>query len=158
MSIEKVKAYFAQFGMEGRVLEFPVSSATVELAAQALHCEPCRIAKTLSFAVGDTPVLIVAAGDARIDNHKYKARFATKAKMLTPEQAARRIGHAVGGVCPFAVQPGVEVYLDVSLKRFDTVFPACGSSNSAIELTIPELEQYSGYKDWVDVCKDWQAE
>ncbi|WP_346668314.1 YbaK/EbsC family protein [uncultured Subdoligranulum sp.] len=158
MSIEKVKAYFAQFGMEGRVLEFPVSSATVELAAQALHCEPCRIAKTLSFAVGDTPVLIVAAGDARIDNHKYKARFATKAKMLTPEEAARRIGHAVGGVCPFAVQPGVEVYLDVSLKRFDTVFPACGSSNSAIELTIPELEQYSGYKDWVDVCKDWQAE
>ena len=158
MSIEKVKAYFAQFGMEGRVLEFPVSSATVELAAQALHCEPCRIAKTLSFAVGDTPVLIVAAGDARIDNHKYKARFATKAKMLTPEEAARRIGHAVGGVCPFAVQPGVEVYLDASLKRFDTVFPACGSSNSAIELTIPELEQYSGYKDWVDVCKDWQAE
>lgn len=158
MSIEKVKAYFAQFGMEGRILEFPVSSATVELAAQALHCEPCRIAKTLSFAVGDTPVLIVAAGDARIDNHKYKARFATKAKMLTPEEAARRIGHAVGGVCPFAVQPGVEVYLDVSLKRFDTVFPACGSSNSAIELTIPELEQYSGYKDWVDVCKDWQAE
>ena len=158
MSIEKVKAYFAQFGMEGRVLEFPVSSATVELAAQALHCEPCRIAKTLSFAVGDTPVLIVAAGDARIDNHKYKARFATKAKMLTPEQAAQRIGHAVGGVCPFAVQPGVEVYLDASLKRFDTVFPACGSSNSAIELTIPELEQYSGYKDWVDVCKDWQAE
>ena len=158
MSIEKVKAYFAQFGMEDRVLEFPVSSATVELAAQALHCEPCRIAKTLSFAVGDTPVLIVAAGDARIDNHKYKARFATKAKMLTPEEAARRIGHAVGGVCPFAVEPGVEVYLDVSLKRFDTVFPACGSSNSAIELTIPELEQYSGYKDWVDVCKDWQAE
>lgn len=158
MSIEKVKAYFAQFGMEGRVLEFPVSSATVELAAQALRCEPCRIAKTLSFAVGDTPVLIVAAGDARIDNHKYKARFGTKAKMLTPEQAAQRIGHAVGGVCPFAVQPGVEVYLDVSLKRFDTVFPACGSSNSAIELTIPELEQYSGYKDWVDVCKDWQAE
>ena len=158
MSIEKVKAYFAQFGMEDRVLEFPVSSATVELAVQALHCEPCRIAKTLSFAVGDTPVLIVAAGDARIDNHKYKARFATKAKMLTPEQAAQRIGHAVGGVCPFAVQPGVEVYLDVSLKRFDTVFPACGSSNSAIELTIPELEQYSGYKDWVDVCKDWQAE
>ena len=158
MSIEKVKAYFAQFGMEGRVLEFPVSSATVELAAQALRCEPCRIAKTLSFAVGDTPVLIVAAGDARIDNHKYKARFATKAKMLTPEQAAQRIGHAVGGVCPFAVQPGVEVYLDVSLKRFDTVFPACGSSNSAMELTSPELEQYAGYKGWVDVCKDWQAE
>lgn len=158
MSIEKVKAYFAQFGMQDRVLEFPVSSATVELAAEALHCEPCRIAKTLSFAVGETPVLIVAAGDTKIDNHKYKAQFGTKAKMLTPEQAAERIGHAVGGVCPFAVQPGVEVYLDVSLKRFETVFPACGSSNSAIELTIPELERYSGYKAWVDVCKGWSEE
>ena len=153
MSIEKVKAYFARYGMEARVREFPVSSATVELAA--LHCEPCRIAKTLSFLVGATPVLIVAAGDARIDNHKYKVRFGTKAKMLTPQQAETLVGHAVGGVCPFAVQPGVEVYLDASLRRFDTVFPACGSSNSAIELTIPELEQYSGYKAWVDVCKDW---
>lgn len=155
MSIEKVKAYFARYGMEARVREFPVSSATVELAAQALHCKPCRIAKTLSFLVGATPVLIVAAGDARIDNHKYKVGFGTKAKMLTPQQAETLVGHAVGGVCPFAVQPGVEVYLDASLRRFDTVFPACGSSNSAIELTIPELEQYSGYKAWVDVCKDW---
>lgn len=155
MSIEKVKAYFSQYGMQDRILEFPVSSATVELAAEALHCAPCRIAKTLSFLVGETPVLVVAAGDARIDNHKYKAQFAAKAKMLTPDQAAEYVGHAVGGVCPFAVQPGVEVYLDVSLKRFETVFPACGSSNSAIELTIPELERYSGYKTWVDVCKGW---
>ena len=156
MSIEKVKAYFAQYGMQDRILEFPVSSATVELAAQALHCEPCHIAKTLSFMVGESPVLIVTAGDAKIDNHKYKAQFAAKAKMLTPEQAETLVGHAVGGVCPFAVQPGVQVYLDVSLRRFQTVFPACGSSNSAIELTIPELEQYSGYQDWVDVCKGWQ--
>lgn len=156
MSIEKVRAYFAQYGMQERILEFPVSSATVELAAQALHCEPCHIAKTLSFMVGESPVLIVTAGDAKIDNHKYKAQFAAKAKMLTPEQSETLVGHAVGGVCPFAVQPGVQVYLDVSLRRFQTVFPACGSSNSAIELTISELEQYSGYQAWVDVCKGWQ--
>lgn len=155
MAIEKVKQFFAQYGMQERVLEFPVSSATVELAAEALRCEPCRIAKTLSFLVEDGPVLIVAAGDAKIDNPKYKAQFSTKAKMLTPEQAATMVGHAVGGVCPFAVNPGVKVYLDVSLRRFETVFPACGSSNSAIELTIPELEQYSGYLQWVDVCKGW---
>lgn len=155
MAIEKVKEYFAQYGMEDRVLEFPVSSATVELAAQALGCEPCRIAKTLSFLVGDKAVLIVAAGDAKIDNPKYKAQFGTKAKMLTPDQVTAMIGHAVGGVCPFAVNDGVAVYLDVSLKRFDTVFPACGSSNSAIELTIPELERYSGSTAWVDVCKGW---
>ena len=155
MSIEKVKAYFAQYGMQERILEFPVSSATVELAAEALHCEPCRIAKTLSFMVGEKPVLIVAAGDTKIDNPKYKAQFGTKAKMLTPEQAETLVGHAVGGICPFAVQPGVAVYLDASLKRFETVFPACGSSNSAIELTIPELERYSGYTAWVDVCKGW---
>lgn len=155
MSIEKVKAYFAQYGMQERILEFPVSSATVELAAEALHCEPCRIAKTLSFMVGEKPVLIVAAGDTKIDNPKYKAQFGTKAKMFTPEQAETLVGHAVGGVCPFAVQPGVAVYLDASLKRFETVFPACGSSNSAIELTIPELERYSGYTAWVDVCKGW---
>lgn len=155
MSIEKVRTYFARYGMEDRILEFPVSSATVELAAEALHCEPCRIAKTLSFLVGEDPILIVAAGDAKIDNPKYKAQFGTKAKMLTPEQAETRIGHAVGGVCPFGIEPGVKVYLDVSLKRFQTVFPACGSSNSAIELTIPELEQYSGYTAWVDVCKGW---
>ena len=157
MSLEKVKDYFARYGLQGRVQEFPVSSATVELAAQGLQCEPCRIAKTLSFLVGETPVLIVAAGDAKIDNPKYKAQFGTKAKMLTPEQAQTLVGHAVGGVCPFAVNPGVAVYLDVSLRRFETVFPACGSANSAIELTIPELEQYSGCKQWVDVCKAWQG-
>ena len=156
MAIEKVKAYFAQFGMEDRVREFDVSSATVELAAQALGCEPCRIAKTLSFLAEGRPVLIVAAGDARIDNPKYKARFGVKAKMLTPEEAETLVGHAVGGVCPFAVNEGVTVYLDESLKRFRTVFPACGSGSSAIELTIGELERYSGFDSWVDVCKNWQ--
>lgn len=156
MSIEKVKAYFAQFGMEQRILEFPVSSATVELAAQALGCEGKRIVKTLSFGVNGEPVLICAAGDAKVDNAKFKARFGVKAKMLSHDDAAALIGHAVGGVCPFAVKEGVRVYLDVSVKRFETVFPAAGSSNSAIELTIPELEQYSGYADWVDVCKAWE--
>lgn len=157
MAIEKVRTYFAQFGMEERIQELTESSATVELAAQALHCAPERIAKTLSFMVNGAPVLIVAAGDARIDNPQYKAQFGTKAKMLTPEEAENLVGHAVGGVCPFAVNEGVGVYLDESLKRFETVFPACGSANSAIELTIPELEQYSGYTAWVDVCKSWQA-
>lgn len=156
MSIEKVRSWLDQYGAAGRILEFPVSSATVELAAQALGCEPCRIAKTLSFAVHDTPILIVTAGDAKVDNAKYKARFGVKAKMLSHEDAAERIGHAVGGVCPFAVKEGVEVYLDVSLKRFPTVFPAAGSSNSAIELSIEELERFSGFLGWVDVCKAWQ--
>ena len=156
MSIEKVKAFFSQYGMADRVQEFDVSSATVELAAQALGCEPCRIAKTLSFLVNGQPILIVAAGDAKIDNQKYKARFASKAKMLSSEEAETLIGHAVGGVCPFAVNEGVTVYLDESLKRFETVFPACGSSRSAIELTLDELETYSGFSDWVDVCKNWQ--
>ena len=155
MSIEKVKAYFSQYGIAVRVREFEVSSATVELAAQALNCEPCRIAKTLSFMVDGHAVLIVAAGDAKIDNPKYKAQFGTKAKMLTPDEAETLIGHAVGGVCPFAVNEGVTVYLDCSLKRFETVFPACGSSNSAIELTIAELEKYSCFTSWVDVCKGW---
>ena len=153
MSIEKVKAYFKNFGMEDRVMEFDVSSATVELAAQALNCEPQRIAKTLSFLVDGHAVLIVAAGDARIDNHKYKEQFGKKAKMLSTDEVVELLGHAVGGVCPFAVKEGAEVYLDASLKRFETVFPACGSSNSAIELTIPELEKYSGFLEWVDVCK-----
>ena len=153
MAIEKVRAFFRQHGMEERIQEFDVSSATVELAAQALHCEPCRIAKTLSFLVDGGAVLVVAAGDARVDNPKFNARFQTKAKMLSPADAEAMIGHAVGGVCPFAVNEGVKVYLDESLKRFGTVFPACGSSNSAIELTLPELEQYSGYAAWVDVCK-----
>lgn len=153
MAIEKVKNYFKQFGMDDRIREFEVSSATVELAAQALHCDPCRIAKTLSFMVDESPILIVAAGDAKIDNPKYKAQFRTKAKMLTPEQALELTGHAVGGICPFAVPGGVKVYLDKSLQRFETVFPAAGSANSAIELTIPELEKYSGFESWIDVCK-----
>ena len=155
MSIEKVKRFFQEKGIADRVLEFPVSSATVELAAVAVGCEPARIAKTLSFNVQGHAVLIVAAGDAKVQNGKFKSFFATKAKMLLPEEVTELIGHSVGGVCPFAVNEGVMVYLDVSLKRFETVFPACGSSNSAIELTIPELELYSGYSGWVDVCKDW---
>ena len=156
MAIEKVKEYFKKYGMEDRIQEFPVSSATVELAAEALHCQPCRIAKTLSFMVDGKPILIVAAGDTKIDNQKYKAQFSTKAKMLTPNEAVELIGHSVGGVCPFAINQGVSVYLDDSLKRFDTVFPACGSSNSAIELTVDELEKYATYTSWVDVCKGWE--
>lgn len=158
MAIDKVKEYFRQFDMEDRVLEFEVSSATVDLAAAAVGCEPARIAKTLSFMVDDAPILIVTAGDAKIDNPRYKAQFHTKAKMLTPEQAETLIGHAVGGVCPFAVNDGVTIYLDESMKRFKTVFPACGSSSSAIELTIEELEKYSGSNLWIDVCKAWRTE
>ena len=156
MSIEKVKAYFASVGLAERIQEFEVSSATVALAAEALHCEPARIAKTLSFSQGDSAILIVAAGDARIDNPKFKTTFGMKAKMLTPEDAVRLIGHAVGGVCPFVVNEGVKVYLDESLRRFDLVYPAAGSSNSGIGLSIPELEEHSRYDSWVDVCKDWQ--
>lgn len=155
MSIERVKDYFRQYDMEERVQEFDVSSATVELAAAALSCEPQRIAKTLSFLQGDRAVLICTAGDAKVDNHKYKERFGMKAKMLSFEEVEELTGHAVGGVCPFAVKEGVPVYLDVSLKRFETVYPACGSANSAIELTISELERYSGYEAWVDVCKGY---
>lgn len=155
MAIGRVKAYFSQYGMENNIREFDVSSATVELAATALHCEPQRIAKTLSFLQGDKAVLVCTAGDAKVDNHKYKERFGMKAKMLTFEEVEEMTGHAVGGVCPFAVKEGVSVYLDVSLKRFETVYPACGSANSAIELTIPELEKCSGYEAWVDVCKGY---
>lgn len=155
MAIDKVREYFRNYGIEERVQEFEVSSATVELAAAALQCEPQRIAKTLSFLVEDHAILVVAAGDAKIDNHKYKGQFGKKAKMLTPGEVETLVGHAVGGVCPFAVKEGVDVYLDESLKRFQTVFPACGSASSAIELTIPELEKYSGYKSWVDVCKGY---
>ena len=156
MSIERVKAYFREYGLEGRVRELDMSSATVELAAAALNCEPRRIAKTLSFLKEGHALLVVAAGDAKIDNRKYKEQFGTKAKMLSREEAETLVGHAVGGVCPFVVNEGTEVYLDVSLKRFETVFPACGSANSAIELTSPELERYSGYQKWVDVCKGYQ--
>lgn len=153
MSIEKVKEYFRAYGMEDRIQEFSVSSATVELAAAALHCKPERIAKTLSFDMNGEAVLIVTAGDRKIDNPKYKAKFATKAKMMSAEQVENKVGHAIGGVCPFGVLDGVTIYLDESLKRFETVFPACGSSNSAIELSIPELEKYSGFTSWVDLCK-----
>ena len=155
MAIDRVREYFRTYGIEEKIQEFDVSSATVELAAAALHCEPQRIAKTLSFMVDNHAILVVAAGDAKIDNSKYKAQFSTKAKMLSPEEAERLVGHAVGGVCPFAINENVKVYLDVSLKRFETIFPACGSSNSTIELTSPELEKYSGYVKWVDVCKGY---
>ena len=156
MSIEKVRAFFREKGIEDRVQEFPVSSATVELAAQALGVEGKSIAKTLSFLVGEQCVLIVAAGDAKVDNAKFKAQFHTKAKMLPHDQVPEYVGHAVGGVCPFAVKEGVAVYLDESLRRFETVYPACGSSNSAIELTIPELMAYADTDAWIDVCKGWQ--
>lgn len=158
MSIEKVRAYFATLGIADRIQEFDQSSATVELAAKAVGVQPARIAKTLSFDVKGVPTLIVFAGDARMDNRRFKDRFHTKAKMLSHDDAARLVGHAVGGVCPFAVNEGVEVYLDESLRRFTTVFPAAGSSNSAIELTIPELERYSKSLGWVDVGKDWRAD
>ena len=154
MSIEKVKKHFKQYNIEEKILEFPVSSATVELAAHALNTEPCRIAKTLSFSVNESPILVVAAGDAKVDNKKYKAFFGAKAKMLSPDEVVKKIGHAIGGVCPFAINDGVKVYLDESLKRFETIFPACGSSNSAIELTPEELEKYScSFVEWIDVCK-----
>ena len=154
MSIENVREYFSRFGIESRIREFDVSSATVPLAAKALGCEEARIAKTLSFMAGENPIVIVMAGDARVDNKKYKAAFSTKAKMLSFDEAANLVGHAVGGVCPFAVNDGVKVFLDESLKRFETVFPACGSANSAIELTISELEKYASQPvQWVDVTK-----
>ncbi len=156
MSIERVRAYFRQVDMEERIQEFSVSSATVDLAAQALGCEGRRIAKTLSLQQDDGAILVVAAGDARLDNHKFKETFGFKPKMLKPERVEPLIGHAIGGVCPFAIEAGVPVYLDVSMKRFATVFPACGSANSAIELTLAELEKYSRTKKWVDVCKGWQ--
>ena len=155
MSIERVKEYFKSVGLEDRVREFDVSSATVELAALALGCEGKRTANPPSYMGPAGPLRVEAAGDARVDNHKFKAQFGLKAKMLTPEQAVELVGHAVGGVCPFAVNEGVEVWLDESLRRFETVFPACGSANSAIELTIPELERYAAPKGWVDVCKGW---
>lgn len=153
MAIENVRAYFRERGIEDRIREFDVSSATVELAAQALGCGPCRIAKSITFHVDDKVAMIVTAGDCKIDNSKYKKQFGTKAKMLGREEAEDLVGHAVGGVCPFAVKQGVEIYLDESLKRFETVFPACGSSNSAAEFSIPELEEYTNYLSWVDVCK-----
>ena len=157
MSIERARAHLRKWNLEDRIQEFDVSSATVELAAKALNIEGARIAKTLSYLVDGGAVLVVAAGDIRVDNRKFKDAFHTKARMLTPEQASEMVGHAVGGVCPFGVNEGVKVYLDVSLKRFETVYPAAGSSNSAIELSIPELEAASGSIGWVDVAKEMEA-
>lgn len=157
MSIERARAHLRKWKLEERIQEFEVSSATVELAAKALNIEGARIAKTLSYMVDGGAVLVVAAGDIRVDNRKFKDAFHTKAKMLTPDQASEMIGHAVGGVCPFGVNEGVKVYLDESLKRFETVFPAAGSSNSAIEMTIPELEETSRCAGWVDVAKEVEA-
>lgn len=154
MAIEQARAHLAQWGMDDKILEFEVSSATVELAAQAVGCQPERIAKSLTFMVDGQCVLIVVAGDKKIDNSKFKGKFKTKAKMLTAEEVEAMVGHAVGGVCPFGVKSGVKIYLDTSLQRFETVFPACGSSNSAIELTIKELEEYAQSEEWIDVCKD----
>ena len=156
MSIAKVREYFKKHNMEDKILEFDISSATVALAAEAVGCEPKEIAKTMSFMVDEKPILIVTAGDAKVANAQFKEQFHTKAKMLTFEEVEPLIGHAVGGVCPFAINEGVTVYLDVSLKRFETVYPAAGSSNSAIPLTIPELEQHSNFTAWIDVCKDWE--
>lgn len=158
MAIERVREYFRRLGIEDRIVEYPVSSATVELAAVAAGCEAARIAKSLSFTTDDGCLLVVVAGDARIDNARFKARFNMKARMLPPDEAERLIGHAVGGVCPFGVNPGVRVYLDESLRRFATVFPACGSDNSAIEVSMAELERYGGSLGWVDVCKNWRPE
>ena len=153
MSIEKVKNYFKKFGLENRIIEFDTSSATVELAAAALNCEPERIAKSLSFLLKEKAIIIVTAGDVKIDNKKFKEIFEIKAKMIEKDRVEELIGHKIGGVCPFAIKDDVDVYLDESLKRFETVFPACGSSNSVIEMTIAELEKYSNYKSWVDVAK-----
>lgn len=153
MAFDIAKKYLDEKGFGDRVLEFEVSSATVELAAVAVGTEPARIAKSLTFMVDDVPVMILAAGDAKINNSKFKAYFHTKAKMLPYDQVGDLIGHDVGGVCPFGIKDGVKVYLDESLKIFDVVYPACGSSNSAVKLAIPELEQVSGYIEWIDVTK-----
>lgn len=156
MAIDKVREYLKQYGRDTDILEFDTSSATVEMASNALGVEPGRIAKTLSFKTEEGAMLIVAAGDAKIDNSKYKAEFGVKAKMLTPEEALEFTGHAVGGVCPFGLAKALPVYLDISMKRFATVYPACGSSNSAIKLTCDELERLAKCTKWVDVSKDWQ--
>ncbi|MDO4327541.1 MAG: YbaK/EbsC family protein [bacterium] len=158
MSLDKVKSYFAELGMEERVKEFHQSSATVELAAQALGCKPERIAKTMSFLLGEQPILIVTAGDAKVDNKKYKEQFHQKARMIPAENVEQYIGHAPGGVCPFVVLPGVQIFLDESLKRFDIVYPAAGSANSAVELSPAELETCCVSQGWVNVCKGWEAE
>lgn len=154
MSLENVKKYFEGTELEGKVIELAQSSATVELAAEALHTEPDRIAKTLSYLLEDEPIMVVASGLSRVDNKKYKAAFGKKAKMIPFEEVEEQVGHAPGGVCPFAVKEGVKVYLDVSLKKYETVYPAAGSGNSAVEMTLLQLEKYSGFLGWVDVCQE----
>ena len=156
MSIDNVRKYLTRFNRENDILEFPVSSATVQLAAEALNVIPARITKTLALKDGDDCMVIAVAGDGKIDNKKFKTEFGFKAKMLSPEETLEMTGHAVGGVCPFALPEGVKAYCDISMKRFDTVFPACGSSNSAIELTCDELFEYSNAVKWIDICKDWE--
>ena len=156
MSIDNVRKYLTRFNRENDILEFPVSSATVQLAAEALNVIPARITKTLALKDGDNCMVIAVAGDGKIDNKKFKTEFGFKAKMLSPEETLEMTGHAVGGVCPFALPEGVKAYCDISMKRFDTVFPACGSSNSAIELTCDELFEYSNAVKWIDICKDWE--
>ena len=159
MSVEKVREFFKQYNKESQIVEHELSSATVELAAKAIGVIPARIAKTLSFKnkEGDNAILIVTAGDAKIDNKKFKMEFGYKAKMLTPEEVLEFIGHGIGGVCPFAIRNDkVKVYLDVSMKRFSTMFPAAGSSNSSIELTCDEIERFSNAEKWIDVCKDYE--
>ncbi|MDR1495633.1 MAG: YbaK/EbsC family protein [Clostridiales Family XIII bacterium] len=156
MSLESVRDYLKKWGIEDRILEFPTSSATVEEAARAIGCREKEIAKTMSFKIGDAAMLIVMAGDAKIDNSKYKARYSTKAKMLKGEEVEQITGHPAGGVCPFGISEDVAIYLDKSLKRFEKVYPACGSKNSAIELSLNELEKCSNYKEWIDVCKGWE--
>jgi prolyl-tRNA editing enzyme YbaK/EbsC (Cys-tRNA(Pro) deacylase) len=158
MSVELASKYLAQFGLDKKIITFATSSATVELAAQAAGCEPARIAKTLSFMTKTGPILIVTAGDTKIDNAKYKAKFGCKAKMLSAAEVEPLIGHAIGGVCPFGVKAGVAIYLDVSMQRFKTVFPACGEHNNAIELTPAELEKFTPNQGWIDVCKGWQPQ
>lgn len=153
MSLESVQKYFTQYGMDSRIVVLHESSATVELAAEALHCTPAEIAKTLAFMVGDQPILIVTEGTAKIDNHKYKSFFHKKAKMMSGEELMQYVGHEPGGVCPFGLKPGVDVYLDESLKKFEKVWPAAGSHNSAIQLNLAELEKYSNCKQWIDVTK-----
>lgn len=156
MSIQRCRDYLRQLGYEDRILEFNVSSATVDLAAQALGCLPAHIAKTLSFSVDGGCVLVVCAGDTKIDNAKFKAQFHTKATMLTPEQVVEFTGHEIGGVCPFAIEhPDTKTYLDISLRRFDTIYPAAGNSASAVRLNCDELEQLSRSLGWIDVCKNW---
>lgn len=157
MSFEKVKAYLAPFGLSDRCIDLKESSATVALAAEALGTEEARIAKTMSFLVDDEPLIVVVAGDARVDNHKYKETFHKKAKMIPGADCEKYIGHRPGGVCPFALPAMVPVYLDLSLKRFDTVYPAAGTDHSAVKLTLEELEKASRAKGWVDVCKNWES-